>query len=258
MPIRLLGLVASVLILFCFTLHAQQTAQDSKVFRPDQSVLATPAPRGAIVLLDATSHQFLSMSGESIDWKRQDDGLVATKSENRVNHIVSQWHFQDADIHVEFMVSEQAEGNSGIYIHGNYELQIFNSFGKKEITDHDQGALYGFSKPLVNASKEPGQWQVYDIRYRAPRRDDKGKITEPGEVTAWLNGQLVQDRTRFEEPKSVYHPFRYGTTDYLKKIGKQQLATSVGPVFLQDHGSPTRFRNVWILPLDDKAILYKN
>jgi len=258
MPIRLLGLVASVLILFCFKLHAQQPAQDSKVFRPDQSVLATPAPRGAIVLLDATSHQFLSMSGESIDWKRQDDGLVATKSENRVNHIVSQWHFQDADIHVEFMVSEQAEGNSGSYIHGNYELQIFNSFGKKEITDHDQGALYGFSKPLVNASKEPGQWQVYDIRYRAPRRDDKGKITEPGEVTAWLNGQLVQDRTRFEEPKSVYHPFRYGTTDYLKKIGKQQLATSVGPVFLQDHGSPTRFRNVWILPLDDKAILYKN
>lgn len=262
MRIRLVGLVASVLMLFCFTLDAQQPAlqpaQDTKVFRPDQSILATPAPRGAIVLLDAKSHQFLSMSGEGIDWKRQDDGLVATKSENRVNHIVSQWHFQDADIHVEFMVSELAEGNSGIYIHGNYELQIFNSFGKKEITDHDQGALYGFSKPLVNASKEPGQWQVYDIRYRAPRRDDKGKITEPGEVTAWLNGQLVQDHTRFEEPKSVYHPFRYGTTDYLKKIGKQQLATSVGPVFLQDHGSPTRFRNVWILPLDDKAILYKN
>ena len=262
MRIRLVGLVTSALILSCFTLHAQQPAlqpaQDSKVFRPDQSVLASPAPQGAIVLLDAKSHQFLSMSGEGIDWKRQDDGLVATKSENRVNHIVSQWHFQDADIHVEFMVSELAEGNSGIYIHGNYELQIFNSFGKKEITEHEQGALYGFSKPLVNASKEPGQWQVYDIRYRAPRRDDKGKITEPGEVTAWLNGQLVQDRTRFEEPKSVYHPFRYGTTDYLKKIGKQQLATSVGPVFLQDHGSPTRFRNVWILPLDDKAILYKN
>jgi len=151
MPIRLLGLVSSVLILFCFKLHAQQPVQDSKGFRPDQSVLATPAPQGAIVLLDTTSHQFLSMNGESIDWKRQDDGLVATKSENRVNHIVSQWHFQDADIHVEFMVSELAEGNSGIYIHGNYELQIFNSFGKKEITEHDQGALYGFSKPLFNA-----------------------------------------------------------------------------------------------------------
>ena len=262
MRIRLVGLVASVLMLFCFTLHAQQLGlqpgKDTNVFRPDQSLLDTPAPQGAIVLLDAKSHQFLSMSGQGIDWKRQDDGLVATKSENRVNHIVSQWHFQDADIHVEFMVSELAEGNSGIYIHGHYELQIFNSFGKKEITDHDQGALYGFSKPLVNASKEPGQWQVYDIRYRAPRRDAKGKIIEPGEVTAWLNGQLVQDRARFEEPKSVYHPFRYGTTDYLKKISSQQLTTSVGPVFLQDHGSPTRFRNVWILPLDDKAILYKN
>ncbi|MFM9063333.1 MAG: family 16 glycoside hydrolase, partial [Pirellula sp.] len=82
------------------------------------------------------------MRGEAIDWKREDQTLVSTKSENRVNHIVSKWHFQDADIHVEFMVSEVAEGNSGIYIHGNYELQIFNSFGKKEITEHDQGALY--------------------------------------------------------------------------------------------------------------------
>jgi hypothetical protein len=254
MQIRLVDLLAPSLMLFCVSLYAQET----KVFRPDQSVLPRPAPQGAIVLLDATSHQFLSMRGEAIDWKKQEDGLVATKSENRVNHIVSQWHFQDADIHVEFMVSELAEGNSGIYIHGNYELQILNSFGKKEITEHDQGALYGFSKPLVNASKEPGQWQVYDIRYRAPRRDEKGKITQPGEMTAWLNGQLVQDHTTFEEPRSVYHPFRYGTTDYLKKIWKQQLASQVGPVFLQDHGSPTRFRNVWILPLDDKAFLYKN
>jgi hypothetical protein len=233
-------------------------AQDTELFRPDQSVLPTPAPQGAIVLLDSKGHQFLSMSGKAIDWTKDENCLVATKSENRVNHVVSQWHFCDADIHVEFMVSEIAEGNSGIYIHGNYELQIFNSYGKKEITEHDQGALYGFSKPLVNASKKPGEWQVYDIRFRAPRRDENGKITKTGSVTAWLNGQLVQDNTTFEEPRSVYHPFRYGTTDYLKKIWKQQLATQVGPVFLQDHGSPTRFRNVWIKPLDDKAILYKN
>lgn len=240
------------------SIAAWSTAQESQIFRPDQSVLPSPVPKGAIVLLDTKEHRFLSMKGQAIDWTRDDQGLIATKSENRVNHIVSQWHFQDADIHVEFMVSDLAEGNSGIYIHGNYELQIFNSFGKKEINEHDQGALYGFAKPLVNASKKPGEWQVYDIRYRAPRRDPNGKITTPGSVTAWLNGQLVQDNTKFEEPRSVYHPFRYGTTDYLKEIWKKQLATQVGPVFLQDHGSPTRFRNVWILPLDDKAVLYQN
>ena len=247
-----------ILTLLSFIPTLMSSAQEAEAFRPDQTSTPVAAPQGAIVLLDANDHQFLSMRGEAIDWKREDQTLVSTKSENRVNHIVSKWHFQDADIHVEFMVSELAEGNSGIYIHGNYEMQIFNSFGKKEITEHDQGALYGFSKPLVNASKKPGEWQVYDIRYRAPRRDDNAKITKPGSVTAWLNGQLVQDNTTFEEPRSVYHPFRYGTTDYLKKIWKQQLATSVGPVFLQDHGSPTRFRNVWIKPLDDKAILYKN
>lgn len=236
---------------------AMVSGQDSAPFRPDQSVVPTPAPEGAIVLLDPKSHQFLSMQGQSVDWKNDDEGIVVSPSANHVNHIVSKWHFQDADIHVEFMVSETAQGNSGIYIHGNYEMQIFNSFGKKEITEHDQGALYGFAKPLVNASKEPGKWQVYDIRYRAPRRDADSKIIKPGNLTAWLNGQLVQDNTTFEEPRSVYHPFRYGTTDYLKKIWKQQLATQTGPIFLQDHGSPTRYRNVWLKPLDDKAFLYK-
>ncbi|MFM8572544.1 MAG: DUF1080 domain-containing protein [Pirellula sp.] len=238
------------------TLSNSIWSQDSDVFRPDQNVLPCPVPQGAILLLDSNNQQFLSMRGDAIDWIKEGDVLVATKSENRVNHIVSRWHFQDADIHVEFMVSPIAEGNSGIYIHGNYELQIFNSFGKSEPNEHDQGALYGFSKPLVNASKKPGEWQVYDIRYRAPRRDVNGKITKSGSVTAWLNGKLVQDNTTFDEPRSVYHPFRYGTTDYLKEIYKQQLATQVGPVFLQDHGSPTRFRNVWIKPLDDKAFLY--
>ena len=253
------GLRAKSLCVVLWTLISTLAiAQESPVFRPDQSVLPSPVPKGAIVLLDSMDHQFLSMKGQAIDWKRDDQGLIATKSENRVNHIVSKWHFRDADIHVEFMVSELAEGNSGIYIHGNYELQIFNSFGKKEVTEHDQGALYGFAKPLVNASKKPGQWQVYDIRYIAPRRDQDGKITKPGSVTAWLNGQLVQDNTQFEEPRSVYHPFRYGTTDYLKEIWKKQLATQVGPLFLQDHGSPARFRNVWIVPLDDQATLYPN
>jgi hypothetical protein len=75
-------------------------------------------------------------------------------------------------------------------------------------------------------------------------------------VTAWLNGILVQENTRFEEPRSVYHPFRYGTTDYLKPIAVKQKQEQRGPVFLQDHESPTKFRNVWIVPLDDKALTY--
>lgn len=226
-------------------------------FQPDQSHLPVPPPEGAIVLFDGREPQFVSMNGQVIDWPTEDGSLVAKRGNGNVNHLVSKWHFRDADIHVEFVVSEVAEGNSGIYLHGNYELQIFNSFGVENVTDQDEGALYGFAKPLVNASRPVGEWQVYDIRYRAPRRNSDGKITEPGSVTAWLNGQLVQDHTRFEEPRSVYHPFRYGTTDYLKTIGKRKMETAVGPFFLQDHGSPTRFRNIWIQPLDDKAFEYQ-
>lgn len=237
--------------------NASTSNATSEGFAPEQSKMPVPAPEGAIILLDDQKLEFLSMRGEATDWTRDADTLIAAKSPSHVNHIVSRWHFRDADIHVEFMVSEIAEGNSGIYIHGNYEMQIFNSYGKQDLNEHVEGALYGFAKPLVNASRKAGEWQVYDIRYRAPRRDASGKITEAGSVTAWLNGQLVQKDTRFEEPRSVYHPFRYGTTDYLAKIWKQQIATQTGPMFLQDHGSPTRFRNVWIKPLDDKAFLYK-
>lgn len=231
---------------------------DNESFAPVQTTLPVPPPANAVILLSETTNRFVSMAGKSIDWPVKDGIATSTRTSGRVNHIVSTYHFRDADIHVEFMVAPEGEGNSGIYIHGHYELQIFNSWGKQEseINEHDQGALYGFQKPLANASRKPGEWQVYDIRYRAPRRNGAGEIEEPGSVTAWLNGVKVQDNTRFSEPRSVYHPFRYGTTEYLKPIATQLKEKQIGPVFLQDHESPTKFRNVWIVPLDDKAIDY--
>lgn len=225
-------------------------------FVPNQKELPVAAPKDAIVLIGSEKeHMFLSMAGTECNWPIENGVMTSTHAPGNVNHIVSKWHFRDADIHVEFNVSPKSQGNSGIYIHGHYELQILDSHGKKneEISEQDEGSLYGFSKPLTNAAKPAGEWQVYDIRYRAPRRDAEGKITEQGAVTVWLNGSKVQDNTRFGEPKSVYHPFRHGTTDYLKKIAPKLRSEQVGPVFLQDHGSPTQFRNVWIKPLDDKA-----
>ena len=101
------------------------------------------------------------------------------------------------------------------------------------------------------------EWQVYDIRYHAPRRNDDGTIVEKGRITAWLNGKQVQNNIEFGEPRSVYHPYRYVTTEYLKTIWRRQKDTLLGPVFLQDHGSPVRFRNVWVVPLDDLAFFYE-
>jgi hypothetical protein len=226
-------------------------------FKPDQSKLPVPPPRGAIALLDDKGkHLFLSMAGEKINWPVADGVIVSTPKKNR-NHIVSKLHFKDADIHVEFMLPEKGSGNSGVYIHGNYEIQILNSFDKKKVTQEDAGALYGFSPPLENACRKPGEWQVFDIRYRAPRRDGSGKIVEDGTVTVWFNGKKVQNGTRFGEPKSAFHPFRFGNTPYLDKIRDRQKKTMTGPVFLQDHGNPVKFRNVWVLPADKQAFTYE-
>jgi 3-keto-disaccharide hydrolase/Carbohydrate esterase, sialic acid-specific acetylesterase len=226
-------------------------------FAPDQSKLPAPAPKNAIVLLDSKgAHAFLSMSGEKIDWPIKDGVLVPTPKGNK-NHIVSKLHFRDADIHVEFMLPDKGTGNSGVYIHGHYEVQILNSFGKETITQEDAGALYGFHKPLVNACRKPGEWQVFDIRYRAPRRDKSGKIIEDGSVTVWFNGKKVQHAAPFGEPRSAFHPFRFGTTPYLEKIRDRQKATMTGPVFLQDHGNAVQFRNVWVVPADDLSFVYE-
>ena len=225
-------------------------------FAPDQSQLPAPPPKDAVVLLGPGKNEFLGMTGGKIDWPTKDGELVSTHGGNNVNHVVSRYHFRDADIHVEFVLPKDSPGNSGIYIHGNYEMQIFNSFGKPNPSPEDEGALYGFHKPLANASRKPGEWQVYDICYRAPRRDKDGTIVEEGSITAWLNGTKVQDQARFGEPRSVYHPYRYGATPYLLAIWKRQKETAVGPVFLQDHNAPVRFRNIWVRPLDDKAGFY--
>ena len=236
----------------------EEAGQESETFAPRQDNLPVAPPEDAIVLFDGEeTNLFLSMDGGQVNWPIEDGALVSTRGQSRSNHLVSKLHFRDAEIHVEFMLPQKGSGNSGVYLHGNYELQIFNSVGKTKFQMGDMGAIYGFSKPLANACRAPGQWQVYDILYRAPRRDEGGKIVQDGSITALLNGVKVQSGATFGEPKSVYHPFRYGTTPYLQEIWKQQKVTGVGPVFLQDHDSPVRFRNVWVRPLDDSAFIYE-
>jgi hypothetical protein len=182
--------------------------------------------------------------------------------EVREGFIVSKLHFRDAQIHVEFVVPNDGKkggwaGNSGVYIFGMYELQILNSFQNPVEPKETIGAVYGISPPFVNAARRPGEWQVYDIVYIAPRRDAKGKVAVPGSITAILNGVLVQHNAHFTESLSVWNPLGYKKTPYTDNILESILKTGCGPLFLQDHGSPVRFRNVWIRPLDDKAKEFK-
>jgi len=253
--LNLIGMVATLAVLSC----ADGARAELK------GRVSSERPHGAVVLYDGKgTNLFLSMAGRAkIDWPEVDGALVSTRDPlarpdtKRANHLVSKLHFRDAQIHVEFMLPEKGSGNSGVYIHGHYELQIYNSFGVEKVGRNDMGAVYGFSEPLANACHKPGVWQAYDITYRAPRRDPQGTIVEDGSITAWLNGVKVQDGTQVGEPRSKYHPYRHGVTPYLKKIWQRQKETCTGPLFLQDHDSPVRFRNVWVLPLDDCAFVYE-
>jgi hypothetical protein len=105
---------------------------------------------------------------------------------------------------------------------------------------------------LVNAGRPHDEWQTYDVIFRAPRYKN-GKIDEPGTVTALLNGVLVQNHVSFTEPRSPYTPYVYQSTPYTLKILESLKNTDTGPLYLQDHQSPVRYRSVWIRPLDDKS-----
>ncbi len=219
-------------------------------FHPDQSALPSSPPADAVMLFGpGVEPQFTAMSGGPIDWLVEDGTLVVTRTKTHGNHLVSTTMFEDADIHAEFLTSPVAHGNSGLYIHGHYEMQIYDSFGVDPVTPQDEGSLYRFAKPLANAARPTGQWQVYDIRFIAPKRNADGTLRSAGTLKAWLNGQLVQDGVTFTAPRSPYIPYKHGVTDHLRGIEKQLKATGKGPLFLQDHGSPTRYRNIWIRPL---------
>jgi hypothetical protein len=207
------------------------------------------APSDAVVVFDGVSKDGLvNAKGEQLGWKVQ-DGAVTVKGEGGA---FSKEQFQDAQIHVEFCCPKDdkkggASGNSGLYIHGMYELQIHNSFNEQ----HDKhnkgviGAVYGQHIPAINVGRPAEQWQSYDIIYHAPRRDDKGKITTPGSVTVLLNGVLLHDHAALDKP-TVYGPLHHKPTPYAKQIKAKVEKEGIGPLFLQDHNSPVKFRNIWL------------
>ena len=149
--------------------------------------------------------------------------------------------YGDVQLHVEWATPAevkgegQGRGNSGVYLQGRYEIQVLDSYQNKTYADGQAGAFYGHSAPLVNASKKPGEWQTYDIVFRAPKPGTDGKGVEPGSFTVFHNGILVQDHVPVKGPST--------TAAALKG-----LATK-GPLVLQDHGCPVRYRNIWLRKL---------
>ena len=147
--------------------------------------------------------------------------------------------FGSYKLHVEFRVPfmpaarGQGRGNSGVYQHGRYEIQVLDSFGLTE-NPGECGAIYGQKAADVNVSLPPGQWQTYDIDFTAPQFDASGKQVKGAIITVLHNGVKIHDAV---EVKSVTG-------------GAWGQPAKTGPVRLQDHGNPTRFRNIWIVPCD--------
>jgi len=198
-------------------------------------------PSDAIVLFD----------GKSLSkWQRKDGTPAQWKVENgtfevvpKTGYIYTKEPFGDCQLHVEFAEPQPAKGqdqdrgNSGVFLHGLYEVQVLDSYESKTYADGQAAAVYGQFPPQVNASRPPGQWQVYDIIFHGPRFDTSGKLLRPAHITAFHNGVLVQDNVELTGPTG--HHVRPPYT-----AGPEKL-----PLALQDHSHPVRYRNIWLREL---------
>lgn len=209
-----------------------------KVITPGAA--SSDAPSDAVVLFDGTSLDSWQMpDGKPAGWKLDAPAVKGAGMTMAGGSIITKKKFGDCQIHLEFATptnptgSSQDRGNSGIYIQGRYEVQILDSFKSETYPDGQCAAVYKQHAPLVNACREPGQWQTYDIIFHAPKFD-AGKKTANATVTVLHNGVLVQDHAEITGP-----------------TGSAMNSTEGGdgPVYLQDHGHAVRYRNIWVRPL---------
>jgi hypothetical protein len=148
--------------------------------------------------------------------------------------------FGDCQLHIEWATPAvvkgegQERGNSGVFLMGRYEIQVLDSYQNKTYFHGQAGAVYKQYAPLVNASRPPGEWQTYDIIFRAPRFDEQGKVTRRARVTVLHNGVLIQNNVEI-----------YGNT-YNDRAALYIAHPGELPLSLQDHGNPVRYRNIWI------------
>ncbi len=200
------------------------------------------APSDAIVLFDGKDlSQWTKGKGKPAAWAVK-DGYAEL---NHTGNIRTKKEFGDCQFHIEWRAPakprgvSQARGNSGIFFMGLYEVQIMDSYQNATYADGSAASIYGQHPPLVNATRKPGEWQVYDIVFRKPRFTD-GKVSEPGRFTVFHNGVLVQHNTE-----------SFGETVW-RRAAKYSRAVEKGPISIQDHGDRQKvaFRNIWIRELD--------
>lgn len=190
---------------------------------------ASDAPSDAVDLSDLAKWK----NGEN--WKSTDGVITVGKGK-----ITSKDTFGDCQVHIEWSSptpakgNGQGRGNSGLFLMGIYEIQVLDSYKAETYHDGQAGAIYKQTPPMVNAMRPPGEWNTYDILWTAPRFNGDGSLKSPASITAIHNGVVIQNNFELLGDTPYDRPPRY------KKHGEK------GPLSLQDHGNPVRYRNIWV------------
>lgn len=200
--------------------------------------IPTP-PSDAFVLFDGKNlDEWLSVEGGGAKWQIKDNVMTV----NGTGDIKTKRSFGDIQLHVEWRTPSvvkgegQHRGNSGIYLQSKYELQLLDSYGNRTYSNGQAGSIHKQTMPLVNACKKPGEWQTYDIIYKAPVFNADSLKVSPAYITVLHNNVLIQNHTEIK-----------GATT---SIGlPQNPAHRKLPLLLQDHSHPVGYRNIWVREL---------
>jgi hypothetical protein len=204
-------------------------------------------PSDAVVLFDGTDlSKWEADEGNGVPtkWIIKDGAMECVPGSG---YIRTKDKLGDLQLHVEWAAPTKAEGesqgrgNSGVFLMGSVEVQVLDNYNNPTYPDGFAGSVYGVNPPFANALRPPGQFQAYDIVFRRPIYKD-GKELDPGYITVFENGVLVQDHTMLE-----------GGTGHMAR-SKPGPFPEAGPLKLQDHGNPVRYRNIWYRPLPRRAI----
>jgi hypothetical protein len=200
-------------------------------------------PSDAVVLFDGKD--FSAWTGAE-KWKIKDGAMVCGRGD-----IKTKEGFGDCQLHIEWATptlvrgSGQGRGNSGVFFMDQYEVQMLDSYKNKTYFDGQAGAIYKQTPPLVNVMQPPGKWNVYDLIWTAPRFNEDGSLKSPAYITALHNGVLILNHFALKGDTPYSTPPKY--TRHADRL----------PIRLQDHGNPTRFRNIWvreIKPVEGKQV----
>lgn len=198
------------------------------------------SPSDAIVLFDGEDvSKWVEHNGEPVQWKVENGAMVVSP---RAGDIQTKQHFGDCQLHIEWATpaevrgESQGRGNSGVFLMDRYEIQVLDSYNNITYADGAAAAIYGQYPPLVNACLKPSEWQTCDIFFVAPRFEGE-RLVSPAYVTIVHNGILVH-----------HHQEILGQTGH-KILPSYKPHPPKGPIRLQDHGNPVRYRNIWIREL---------